>query len=548
MVARLQDFHTCLRNKKRIPTCGGSTLALRLTGYHIALICFLGVPVALIITKLSVLDYAYRDLLPRTRYEVQVTLDMEAFGDEVTARTWLPVGNARQTITNEVQESGIFGLDLETSASGKQAVWTTPQLNGASQIQVSFEAQAEAVSFTFEPSMALPTEYPPSVTPYLQPSAAIQSNHPRILGRAEELVGTQDALEPLLRTCFNHVHGLGKRPFKGLTDALTTLKLGEGSCNGKSRLMVALLRNRGIPARLVGGLIMESGSKRTSHQWVEVYVSGFWVPFDPLNGHFASIPANYLELYKGDHFLFSHSTNMGFDYLFSVRKKLVSNPRLADRLGQSNWNSYQMWQAFERAGIPLGLLKIILLLPLGAMVVAIARNVIGLKTFGVFLPALIAVSASSTGLGWGLLAFVLVIMLVSLMHFPLEKLGLLYTPKLVILLVTVVIAFIALSIVGIQLDYTDLAYITLFPVVVITITAERFARTVMEDGFVDALKVTAQTLVVVVMAYLAMNSRTMEALFLAFPELFLIIIGAMLLLGRWMGLRLTEYHRFRWLA
>jgi len=95
-----------------------------------------------------VLDYAYRDLLPRTRYEVQVTLNMEAFGDEVTARTWLPVGNARQTITNEVQESGIFGLDLETSTSGKQAVWTTPQLKGASQIQVGFEAQTEAVADT----------------------------------------------------------------------------------------------------------------------------------------------------------------------------------------------------------------------------------------------------------------------------------------------------------------------------------------------------------------------------------------------------------------
>lgn len=51
--------------KRRIPTYRGSTLALRLFGYHITLLCFLGIPVALIITKLLVLDYAYRSLAPR---------------------------------------------------------------------------------------------------------------------------------------------------------------------------------------------------------------------------------------------------------------------------------------------------------------------------------------------------------------------------------------------------------------------------------------------------------------------------------------------------
>ena len=147
-----------------------------------------------------------------------------------------------------------------------------------------------------------------------------------------------------------------------------------------------------------------------------------------------------------------------------------------------------------------------------------------------------------------MLAFVLVIVIVSLMHYPLERLGMLYTPKMVIMLVTVVIAFILLSIIGIKMNYTELAYITLFPVVVITITAERFARTVMEEGYEDAIKITIQTLVVVLGAYVAMNSTTMEAIFLAFPELFLTIIAAMLLLGRWIGLRVTEYRRFKWLV
>jgi transglutaminase-like putative cysteine protease len=55
---------------------------------------------------------------------------------------------------------------------------------------------------------------------------------------------------------------------------VTAAKLGEASCNGKSRLFIALARRAGIPSRLVGGVILSTGVKRTSHQWVEAYVSG----------------------------------------------------------------------------------------------------------------------------------------------------------------------------------------------------------------------------------------------------------------------------------
>lgn len=506
------------------------------------------VPLALIIYKVAALNYSYRNILPKTGYSLQLTIHLENFGDEVFASTFLPTGNMRQQITNERQQAGAFSTDYDLSDFGRRVTWSSEQFKGRQRIVYECDIRANALDFHIDSSLLVPADYSPNVMAFLEPTVNIQSNHPEILTAANALVGDKERILPVLRSLFDAVMVLESRPFQGLTDALTALKLGEASCNGKSRLFIAYCRNRGIPARLVGGLILDAGSKRTSHQWAEAYVSGHWVPFDALNNHFAYIPANYLRLYTGDAYVFSHTPNIGFDYLFTIQKKLVSNPELDEELEGSFLNSYQMWQAFEKAGIPLSLLKIILLMPLGAMIVAIARNVIGIKTFGIFLPALIAIAITSTGLLWGIAAFVLVILTVSLLHFPLERLGMLYTPKLVIMLLFVVVAFIVLSIVGIRFDYTELAYITMFPVVVITITAERFARNIMEEGYGKALWVTAQTLVVVLMAYAAMNSRTMEALFLAFPELFLIIGAAMLLLGRWMGLRITEYKRFRWLA
>ncbi len=187
------------------------------------------------------------------------------------------------------------------------------------------------------------------------------------------------------------------------------------------------------------------------------------------------------------------------------------------------------------------------MLPLGALIVALFRNVIGLQTFGVFLPALIAVASRETGLFWGVVSYIIVVSMVGLIHYPLERWGLLYTPKMAIMLVGVVITFISVSIFGIRFHMHSLAYVTLFPIVLLTITAEQFARTITEEGLAKAIQLTGQTLLVVVVAYFMMNSRTMETFFLAFPELFLVLIAFNIILGRWIGLRLTEYPRFRWL-
>lgn len=518
---------------------------MRINYYRLSVGALFLLPILLIANKVIFRGYAFENIVPSTVYEVRVIINLQGYGDDVFVKSFLPLNTSRQIVYDEIQESLDFNLSSQNDMSGRLASWEANNLEGKSSITYKFKTRPEGIKYLLPDGPISPKNYHPSIASFLEASVSIQSTHPRIMEQVALLSENKSELKTILRSFFDDVNQMSTRPFRGLTDALTTLKLGEASCNGKSRLFVAYCRNKGLPARLVGGLILENGFKKTSHQWAEVYIANHWVPFDPLNGHFASIPSNYLELYKGDYFLFSHTANIAFEYLFDIKKIIVNNPNLAQELSGSDWNSYALWSLFEKAGISLGLLKVILLLPLGAIVVAISRNVIGLKTFGVFLPALIAIAMSYTGVWWGMMSFVIVIMVVSLVHFPLEKLGILYTPKLVIMLVSVVITFILLSIIGIKFDYTDLAYITLFPVVVITITAERFARTIMEDGFQRALVITVQTLLVVLMAYSAMSSTTMEGMFLAFPELFLMIIGTMLILGRWMGLRLSEYKRFK---
>lgn len=499
----------------------------------------------LIVLKLYVWGYTFEKILPQKIYEVSYNISAEAFNEKIRISTFLPVSDQRQTISEEINNSPSYNFSFNKSQDNKEGEWEATNANGVQSLSYFFKFQGKAIQYIIDSSLTNDNKFPPGFEKYLQTTENIQVNHPQIQELFLNTVGSETRVLSILDSIHKYTHALASRPFKGLTDALTTLRLGEASCNGKSRLFIALARNANIPTRLVGGIILDVGSKKTSHQWVEAYVNGNWVPFDPLNNHFAFIPHNYLNLYKGDHFLFSHTSNINFDYNFSIKSRLSLNPAFFSELKEHPFNAYNLWQAFEKIGIPIGLIKIILLFPLGALIVAIFRNVIGIKTFGVFLPALIAIACRETGLLWGLTGFAVVISTVSLVHFPLEKIGILYTPKLVIMLVSVVLLFLGMSYLAIETNYTSLAYITMFPIVVLTLSAERFARTISEESYKDAIITTLQTMIVAAAAFIAMNSQSMEAFFIAFPELFLAIVGINLFLGKWIGLRASEYIRFK---
>ncbi len=508
---------------------------------------FILLPAILITLKYTVWGYSYKKILPKTSYDVSIQMDANSYGEALYIKTYVPMSDSRQSIYNEVLNSPGFTHEVVSNEFGRESKWYIANADGAYHIDYSFSFMGKALQFNIDTMLRPETNIPPGLSTYLESTENIQINHPVIEQIYQEKVARFTKTRMILRAIMDYTYSMKSKPFKGLTDAVTAAKLNEASCNGKSRLFVALARKAGIPARLVGGIILTDGQKRTSHQWVEAYINGYWVPFDPLNNHFAYIPDNYLLLYRGDKFLFAHSPNINFNYSFNIKKRLVANPMLIEELHETPFNAYNAWQAFQKVGIPLGLLKLIIMLPLGALFIAIFRNVIGIQTFGIFLPALIALSCRETGLFYGLLGFVFVVGIVSILHFPLEKLGLLYIPKMAIMLSAVVITFLTVAALAINFQLYELSYISLFPIAVVTITAERFGRQIVEESFKDAVRLTFQTLIVAALVYFIINSRTMQAFILAFPELLLSIIGLNILLGRWIGLRVTEYYRFRWL-
>ena len=77
---------------------------------------------------------------------------------------------------------------------------------------------------------------------------------------------------------------------------------------------------------------------------------------------------------------------------------------------------------------------------------------------------------------------------------------------------------------------------------------ENFTNTQLERGTGEALRLTLSTLLVATCSYVGIENTGLKPLVLAFPEILIAVIGIELLLGRWRGLRLTEYVRFYGLA
>lgn len=521
----------------------------RRVGYTLALSVSLLLPLGLMGYKLFVLDYPLNALIPAVSYEVEINMQVTGHGDPITVSTYLPRTDSRQTISAETNRSEAFALTLETVGENRVATWRGERIEGPQQIRYTLLAQPRTVRYEIAPDLPLPdaASLPPGFEQYLKAEPGIEVNDPAIREVLNRILpeGRLTLLGALQRIHRYLQHQLRNKDFSGFTDALTALKLGEGSCNGKGRLFVAMARTLHIPARLVGGLILQQGTKRVSHQWVQVYVNGHWVPFDTINDHFAEVPANFLALYIGDQVLFRHTANVNFQYYFRMNKRLVPKPELQHTSTSSLLSMFHIYAVFERIGISQNLLKIILMIPIGALVTIIFRNVIGLETFGTFLPALIAAAARETGLLWGLVGFLVIISVVSIVRAVLDWMQLLHSPKMGILLTTVVVLMLTLTTAGVNLGLFDLAHVTLFPIAVLAITSERFALMQLEQGTRTALRILGSTLVVIAACYVVMDSQFLQSLVLAFQEVLLIVIALDLWLGKWIGMRVTEFYRFR---
>ncbi|TQV77167.1 hypothetical protein FLL45_04255 [Aliikangiella marina] len=499
---------------------------------------------------LSKVDNFSEQLKPQSVYALSLEMSFESDGDAVNIEAYVPQDNERQQLIEESVVTNGLDFQVATDTTGKIGNWSGEGIDIGSVSQVQYNAliATREVNYLIDDQLRIPKKYPESLSSYLAETDAIQVNHPEI-ETLWQLIKPQDTrrVAPVVKAIYDYTYNeIEGAPFKGFTDALTAHRLKQASCNGKSRLFVALARLNNIPARLVGGIILNQGSKKTSHQWLELYINGHWVPFGPTNGHFATLPENYLQLYRTDQYLFRHTADINFDYLFSIDKRLVASSHFQiDINPQQTTSEINVTQLLLVMGLEPETVGLFLLFPLCTLMITFLRNIIGIKTFGIFMPMLVAAACVFTGFIKGITAFIVILLFSYFSHLLLDKKRLLKIPRLAaIITLNTVFFIVGLSIIGIT-NRLEFGMLSLFPVVIISFIAEKIHNLSSDDNWFELFKVSVGTLLSIWLCYSILNSFLLEGVFAFYPEFYLLVLAALIYIGQWTGLRLTELHRFK---
>jgi hypothetical protein len=164
------------------------------------------------------------------------------------------------------------------------------------------------------------------------------------------------------------------------------------------------------------------------------------------------------------------------------------------------------------------------------------------------MPVLIALAFRETKLFWGVVLFTILVTLGLSIRFLLDRLRLLLVPRLSAVLIVVVILMLLISLMSHRLGMETGLSVALFPMVIIAMTIERMSVVWEERGAVDAMRAGLGSLIVAIVAYVAMGMAWLEHLVFTFPELLLVVLSMVVLAGRYTGYRLLELSRFKALS
>jgi transglutaminase-like putative cysteine protease len=311
----------------------------------------------------------------------------------------------------------------------------------------------------------------------------------------------------------------------------------------KARLLVALLRNRGLPARLVSGVTLARGCEQRTHYWVEAWAYGHWLPMCPFHGYFGRVPPTYLVFGFGDRPLARGNRIKDLDCAFLTERVGTAEGAAAGAsLGQRLFRSLSLvlLPPAERR-----LVELLLLFPVAALIICVFRNLIGLSSFGLFAPALIGLAFHDLHSLPGILVFVTILLIGWLMRRILDHYHLLQVPRVAVMLTLIMLVLIAAVVASNRWGVPVTRYVALFPVVILTGMVERFWTLETEDSTAASFKTLLQTMGIATVIALVLSRPALARTLFFYPEALGLILAAQLLIGRYTGYRLTELFRFR---
>lgn len=222
---------------------------------------------------------------------------------------------------------------------------------------------------------------------------------------------------------------------------------------------------------------------------------------------------------------------------------LLDNPT-----GELKWNNFIRF-AMERAvrnGVPVNTVVLVLLFPLVVALVASARHLIGVRGVSILTPALLSVAFLATGIWVGVALFLIILLVATTSRILLRKLKLQYLPRMALLLWFVSAGVLVALFVASFLNFAQLVNVGIFPILILMLLAENFIDIQQGRSASEAKDIIFQTFVIAMISSLLLAWQLVQQMVVLYPEvIFLGVAVADIFIGKYTGLRLTEYLMFK---
>ncbi len=491
--------------------------------------------ILLTVVGLSVFVYKWRVLgFPLTEnqetpvWTIESAISFDSGPGSIKVNLLVPTLTPGFRKLNEYAVSRGYGFSLNYGSGGREAQWAVRRADGPQTIYYRISVYEDARADQADTTPPFPP--PPVINEPFKTAVDVIVSDVR-----EQSADAESFTSELLQ-----------RMNDPSPDANIELLLSDGS-NEADFVETATMRLAAarIPARMVHGFPL-SGRQRHAQPvtWLEVHDGDRWRFFNPATAE-ENLPDRFLIWWRGNEALVNVEGGSNVEMEFAVQENHVDAVAIArTHAGRDNTPLID----FSLYSLPIrtqAVYGVLLMIPIGALIMVLMRNFIGIDAFGTFMPVLIALAFRETKLFWGVVLFTLLVTLGLSIRFLLERLRLLLVPRLSAVLIVVVMLMLVISLMSHKLGTETGLSVALFPMVIIAMTIERMSVVWEERGAADALRGATGSLLVAIAAYIGMGLRWLEHLIFTFPELLFVILAIVVLAGRYTGYRFLELSRFK---
>ncbi len=209
------------------------------------------------------------------------------------------------------------------------------------------------------------------------------------------------------------------------------------------------------------------------------------------------------------------------------------------------WNALSLLVTYMLThGVSSRTVMFLLMLPFIATFLAFLKQVIGVTMSGLYTPSIIALSLLALGWSIGIVLLAFIIASGYMTRKVMRRFRILHFPKIAVILTVVSITLLLVLALGASVNVI-LAPDTIFVLLIMSTLAESFVSIETEQGKAHALYAILETVLAALLCVLIVQWQAFQAFVLAYPESVFLTFLVNVAVGRYSGLRLSEYVRFR---